>query len=89
MARRVTKERTGYAHEKKVCRCCAYEIYRDEIPLNASIEDLGFLGPGYSLFFNFAKYCIYILFVFMVVVGIPFMVMNSNGIHCWRRMSSI
>ena len=90
MARRVSKEKKKDLNnpvDMKTCECCGYEIDRDDIPLNANIMELGFLGPGFPLFYNFIIYCIFILFCQLSIKGGYNLVTNIMSGYCQQQFS--
>lgn len=66
LSRRVAREKKDSGEDgepAETCKCCGYEIEREDLDYCAPVNDLGFLGSGYPLFYNFIIYCIFILFV--------------------------
>lgn len=47
----------------ETCPCCGFEVDRDDIPYCSDPMALSFLGSGFTLFYNYLKYCIIILFI--------------------------
>ena len=45
-------------------------------------EKISFLGPGYPLFFLFIKYCIAILFFYLLIPGLYGIYTNYTGTYC-------
>ncbi|KAL4444843.1 hypothetical protein ABPG74_016051 [Tetrahymena malaccensis] len=75
----------GQQGEKKmqeVCECCGYELKRKEIGLNVDTMELGFMGAGFPLYFNYIKYCCLMLFFLFCIQGIPNLVYNIQGEFC-------
>lgn len=50
------------------CPCCGM-FPRDPLLINFSKADLGFLGPGYTLYFTLQQLCILLLFFFFILVS--------------------
>lgn len=59
-----------------MCECCGYEISRKKIGLNVDVMDLGFLGSGFPLFYNYIKYCCLMLFSLLMIQGVPNLIIN-------------
>ena len=66
----------------ETCACCGYEVDREEIPLFADVMELGFLGSGFPLFYNFIIYCILLLFELLTINGGYNLVTNLMGEYC-------
>ena len=49
----LTNGENGYNEVIKYCQCCVNQVQRKQFPLDVETEDLGFLGSGYPLFFDF------------------------------------
>ena len=47
-----------------------------------NVMDLGFLGSGFPLFYNYIKYCCLMLASLFIIEGIPNLVRNLNGSFC-------
>jgi len=75
-------EASGDGGMQPVCECCGYELERKKVGLNVDIMDLGFLGSGFPLFYNYIKYCCLMLFSLFVIQGIPNLVYNLKGDFC-------
>ncbi|EGR32359.1 protein kinase domain protein [Ichthyophthirius multifiliis] len=65
-----------------ICQCCGYEIQRQAIGLNVDLIELGFLGSGFPLFYNYLKNCIAMLTVLFLIQGIPSIIQNVKGNFC-------
>ena len=90
---RATGPETGKPNEP-VCPCCGYEIVKknifkqfiqERLPMhyrkNGPME-LKFLGSGYPMFYNFIKYCIYLLLTLFLLKGAPEVASNFMGTFC-------
>jgi hypothetical protein len=84
LARRVAKEKPKMENdpERETCPCCGYEIDREDIDYFSSVRELGFLGSGFPLFYNFIIYCIFILFIQLTVKGGYNLVTNVMSGYC-------
>lgn len=51
--------------------------------------ELSFLGAGFPLFYNFIKYCIFILVVLFLVSGIPNAYLYHQGKFCSKTQEEI
>ena len=47
----------------QTCPCCGFEVDREDIPYCSDPMALSFLGSGFTLFYNYLKFCIIILFI--------------------------
>lgn len=56
--------------EKTLCPCCGLPAEGEELSLNAELSHMYHLGSGYSLYFQFIKCSIMLLFVFFIPTGI-------------------
>jgi len=50
--------------------------------INCNTNDLSFLGSGYPLFFDYIRYCIYILVIIFVISGVFNLVTNTMASDC-------
>ncbi|EGR31304.1 hypothetical protein IMG5_113410 [Ichthyophthirius multifiliis] len=80
---RETKPEKGGEEIQEICQCCGYEINRVSINLMVNIQELGFLGPGFPLFYNYIRYCVLMLFFLFLIQGIPNIVFNNQGHFCY------
>lgn len=62
---------------KKTCRCCGYQIERENLPISCNLDELKFLGSGFPLFYNYIKYCLLILSVLFLTTSIYNIVTNA------------
>lgn len=67
---------------ENVCDCCGNIIDREILGICCDTDKLAFLGPGYPLFFNFMKYCCYLLLVMIVTSSAYNMYTNYLGDDC-------
>ncbi|EGR27621.1 hypothetical protein IMG5_192990, partial [Ichthyophthirius multifiliis] len=79
---RETKPENGGQNVQEICQCCGYELNRTKISLMINQKELGFLGAGFPLFYNYLKYCIIMLLSLLLVQGIPNMIINGRGNFC-------
>ncbi|CAK64341.1 unnamed protein product (macronuclear) [Paramecium tetraurelia] len=66
----------------ETCPCCGFEVERDEIPYCSNPMALSFLGSGFTLFYNYLKYCIIILFITLVTKQIYNLYTSYEGSYC-------
>jgi hypothetical protein len=57
--------------------------------MSISINELGFLGSGYPLFYNYLKYCVIMLISFFIIQGIPNIIFNSIGSFCHSTLLEV
>jgi hypothetical protein len=75
---------TGLAAKncKELCVCCGFELERNKMKLCCDRMDLGFLGSGFPLFYNFIIWCIFILSANLIISAGYGIVANSLGNYC-------
>ncbi|EGR32765.1 hypothetical protein IMG5_070910 [Ichthyophthirius multifiliis] len=80
---RETKPEIGDENQiQDICQCCGYEINRKPINLWVNLIDIGFLGPGFPLFYNYLKNCVVMLTFLFLIQGIPNIIIHSQGTFC-------
>lgn len=58
---------------KLQCACCSKRMRKSQ-PVDFDIEDIGFLGGGYPLYFLFNRMCLIILLTLSLLVSLnPFL----------------
>jgi len=67
---------------RPACVCCALPLDGEKIPLTASLDKIYHLGSGFALYFQFIKYSIGLLVLFLAVSGIFNIVTNYTGDDC-------
>jgi len=55
--------------EEQFCKCCGKCTIRKPMDLTCECSELDFLGPGYPLFFDFMKYCMFLLLILVLSAG--------------------
>ena len=78
-ARKVAREPKTLPTVDGICPCCSYRIEREPIGICDSEINLDFLGAGYPLFYNWMRYCIYILAIFFLSSGVFNLFSNFYG----------
>ena len=68
--KQITPKPSKQEYKFRECPCCSYQIDRTDLSLCCDNREFRFLGSGYSLFFNYIKWCITILVVYTLVSGI-------------------
>ncbi|CAD8099449.1 unnamed protein product [Paramecium sonneborni] len=53
----------------RICHCCGLRIERENFNLGIASDQLGFLGSGYPLYFDFIKSCLTIIAIQYITVG--------------------
>ncbi|KAL4476129.1 hypothetical protein ABPG74_009862 [Tetrahymena malaccensis] len=71
---------------EEVCECCGYELNRQPIGLFVPSIQLGFLGSGFPLFYNYIQYCIIMLTCLLAIQGIPNLIYNYKGNFCDKTL---
>ncbi|CAD8055184.1 unnamed protein product [Paramecium primaurelia] len=66
----------------ETCPCCGFEVDREDIPYCSDPMALSFLGSGFTLFYNYLRYCIIILFIQLLVKQLHNLYTNFNGSYC-------
>ncbi|CAD8147563.1 unnamed protein product [Paramecium octaurelia] len=85
LSRRTAKEKTKDPTKTlavETCPCCGFEVDREDIPFCSDPMALSFLGSGFTLFYNYLKYCIIILFIQLIVKQIHNLYTNYEGTYC-------
>jgi hypothetical protein len=62
-------------------------VDREELPIMTDIMELGFLGSGFPLFYNFIIFCILLLFEMLTINGGYNLVTNVIGTYCFQKWS--
>ncbi|KRX03843.1 hypothetical protein PPERSA_04638 [Pseudocohnilembus persalinus] len=66
----------------QICECCGYRESNQQLGFCDDLNELGFLGPGIPLYFQFIKGCICLLFITICIFGITNTVFNLQGDAC-------
>lgn len=66
----------------KVCPCCGHQIENTPLDINCDNTELGFLGAGIPLFFEFTKFCMTISLIISIVSSIYGFTKNVAGDGC-------
>lgn len=66
----------------EMCPCCNSQIEKDNLSIKDDPLKLLFLGSGYPLFFDFLKFCIYILITILTISGSYDLYKNYTGTEC-------
>ncbi|CAD8168816.1 unnamed protein product [Paramecium pentaurelia] len=56
-------------YKGRICNCCGLQIEREIFNFGISSDQLGFLGSGYPLYFDFIKSCLTIIAIQYITVG--------------------
>ena len=71
-----------YCIKVDTCPCCGFEVDRDQIPYCSDPMALSFLGSGFTLFYNYLRYCILILFITLLTKQLYNLYTNYQGSYC-------
>ncbi|CAD8048026.1 unnamed protein product [Paramecium sonneborni] len=66
----------------ETCPCCGFEVDREQIPYCSDPMALSFLGSGFTLFYNYLRYCILILFITLLTKQLYNLYTNYQGSYC-------
>jgi len=81
-AKMIQKFPKGY-QAKKICPCCGLPIDGGQkFSLGSSLKRTYHLGPGYALYFQFFKYCIFFLILVFVCSGLHNLLTSAVGNDC-------
>lgn len=64
--------------QSKKCSCCGFPVNAEPFPLGCSMIELSELGSGFPLYFVFSKIIFGILFLGILMVGMPCIIGNSK-----------
>ncbi|CAD8136214.1 unnamed protein product [Paramecium pentaurelia] len=85
LSRKTTREKQKDPNKTlsvDTCPCCGFEVDREEIPYCSNPMALSFLGSGFTLFYNYLKYCILILFITLLTKQLYNLYTNYQGNYC-------
>ncbi len=80
-AKRVYQKQKENAHDE-ICPCCHLPNQGKPIPLCGELSKIYHLGSGYSLYFTFIKYSIFLLIVLLLGSGVFNLITNYLGDSC-------
>jgi hypothetical protein len=81
-AKRIYRYGSDSKHSKK-CACCGLSIEGGQLlPMCSSPSDYSYYGVGYTLYFEFYKDCIILMFLLAVIVGGYSTYTNYYGNSC-------
>lgn len=66
----------------EICPCCGHQVAKLRLEVCGPTMQLSFLGSGFPLFYNFIVYCIFILFVNLIIKGGYNLITNLMGNYC-------
>lgn len=56
--------------------------HNEQLPVRCSLEEMNFLSPAYPMYFQYLKFCAYLLLTIFVASGMYSMYSNSLGTDC-------
>jgi hypothetical protein len=65
-----------------VCECCGLPTENDLLELCCDKVDLGFLGPGFPLYYEFIHFCVYALLGVFLIHGVYSIITNNKENDC-------
>lgn len=65
-----------------MCECCGNSVMKTDLSMNCELKELGFLGVGVPLYFNFLKLSMVNLLMISLISGIYNLTKNTRGSAC-------
>lgn len=72
-----------------VCECCGLPTENDLLDLCCDKVDLGFLGPGFPLYYEFIHFCVYALLGIFFIQGLYTIITNNRKNDCLDEITSL